>query len=233
MSVLALGLLLPACSESGMRADQDEAEIPAGTQLHVRLDQNMKMDNDGWSSGDDFTGTLDRALQVNGQVIAPEGTIVKGEFTNDIDTAGTDRDADKATGDNRVEPGRDDANRPGGSVAGDYGTNRDRLGLELKKIVISGEEYDIDTHAVPVPGMMASGQHGASGSMADRGAGTGTTGADRPGAGKGTTTDRGTTRDKPGSDMSGHAMSQIAGQQFIFTLEEPAELPSTANMKTE
>ena len=39
--------------------------------------------------------------------------------------------------------------------------DRDRMGLKLKKIVLNGEEYDIDTHTVPVPGMMASSNEGA------------------------------------------------------------------------
>jgi len=206
---MAFALFLPGCSESGMRADQEEAEIPAGTQLHVRVNQNMPSTDQGWASGDEFQGTLARALQVNGQVIAPEGTIVKGELTNNLDVAGTRTD-DTRTGDTGTtgdagERAGADADR---SVTGDPTMSadridNDRLGLELKKIVLNGEEYDIDTHAVPVPGMTASQS----------------------------TPDR--NRENAETNRESMAKSQIAGQEFVFTLEDKVELPSTTNMKTE
>jgi len=236
LSVMAFALFLPGCSESGMRADQDQAEVPAGTQLYVRVNQNMPTENQGWKSGDEFQGTLARALQVNGRVIAPEGTIVKGELTEKLETAdntgmttrdnrtgdtatgntaGTDsagsaRSGDSAAGDTR--PGaRDDADK---SITGDPTMSagrmdHDRMGLELKKIVLNGEEYDIDTQAVPVPGMMASQNEGA-------------------GYGKSSATGKDRNMDKESM-----ARTQIAGQEFVFTLEDKVDLPSTTNMKTE
>ena len=88
--VMALALLLPACSESRMRANQEQAEVPAGTQLYVRVNQNAPSDTQkGWKSGDEWQGTLARSLQVNGRVIAPEGTIVKGELTSKLDRDNT------------------------------------------------------------------------------------------------------------------------------------------------
>jgi len=219
LSVMAFALFLPGCSESGMRADQDQAEVPAGTQLHVRVNQNMPSDSQQWKSGDEFQGILARALQVNGQVIAPEGTIVKGELTNDLDipgTAGDTRTGDTATGAGRTGSGGTGATGDPTMSAGR--TNQDRLGLDLKKIVLNGEEYDIDTQPVPVPGMMAGG-YGDTGS----GAGSGTSGTTRD-------------RDKSGTDSrSGGMMAQspIAGQEFVFTLEDKVELPSTTNMTTE
>jgi len=235
LSVMAFALFLPGCSESGMRADQDQAEVPAGTQLYVRVNQNMPSDSQHWKSGDEFQGILARALQVNGQVIAPEGTIVKGELTNNLDTYGTagdTRTGDTATGAGRTGSGdsasdtrtdRDSQSSGGTGATGDPTmsagrTNQDRLGLDLKKIVLNGEEYDIDTQPVPVPGMMAGG-YGDTGSGAGSGA-------------SGTTRDK----DKSGTDSrSGGMMAQspIAGQEFVFTLEDKVELPSTTNMTTE
>jgi len=223
-SVMAFALFLAGCSESGMRADQEEAEIPAGTQLYVRVNQNMPADEDGWTSGDEFQGTLARALQVNGVVIAPEGTIVKGELTNNIDVAGRTGDVrtgDTATGDPATRdttPGRNDADR---SVTGDPSMSagrmdNDRLGLELNKIVLNGEEYDIDTHAVPVPGMTASQAEGA-----DYGKSTAKDRSDR------------TANDNRDMDKESMAKMHIAGQEFVFTLEDKVDLPSTTNMKTE
>jgi hypothetical protein len=231
LSVMAFALFLPGCSESGMRADQDQAEVPAGTQLHVRVNQNMPSgDNEAWKSGDEFQGTLARALEVAGQVIAPEGTIVKGEWTNDL---GSGMTGDKATGGD-IAGGTGDTRSGSTGATGDptmspSGTDRDRMGLELKKIVLNGEEYDIDTHPVPVPGMTAH-QSGGAGSTAGSG-----TSRDRSDTG-----DR--TRDRSGS-MTGGSQSgaesgsmagfQTAGQEFVFTLEDEVELPSTTNMKTE
>jgi len=219
-TVMAFALFLAGCGESGMRADQEEAEIPAGTQLYVRVNQNMPAGDQGWKSGDEFQGTLARALQVNGQVIAPEGTIVKGELTNNLDMPGIadeNRTGDARTGDatgdtaaRDTTPGRDDADR---SVTGDPTISagqmdRDRMGLELNKIVLNGEEYDIDTHAVPIPGM--AGVQGDSDTAAP---------ANR------------TNRDA--DDKESMAKMQIAGQEFVFTLEDKVDLPSTTNMKTE
>jgi hypothetical protein len=214
LGVMAFALLLPGCSESGMRADQDQAEVPAGTQLYVRVNQNMPSDNQAWKSGDEFQGTLARALQVNGRVIASEGTIVKGELTDKIDTA----DNTGTTTPDTPAGVRPDADR---SVTGDPTMSASRmdharLGLELKKIVLNGEEYDIDTHAVPVPGMMASANEAA-------------------GYGKSTTKDR-SDRDMSKDnkmDKESMAKAQIAGQEFVFTLEDKVDLPSTTNMKTE
>ncbi len=197
LSAMALALVLPACSESGMRANQEKAEVPAGTQLYVRVNQNTSSNNQGWKIGDEFQGTLARALQVDGRVIAPEGTIVKGDLTDKIDTAdNTGMTAGSATtSDNRA------------------GDTHDRMGLELKKIVLNGDEYEIDTHAVPIPGMMASQNEG-------------------PGYGSSSTAkDRGA--DTHMMDKDSMAKAQIAGQEFLFTLEDEVDLPSTTNMKTE
>ncbi len=213
-------LLLPGCAESGMRADQDQAEIPAGTQLHVRLNQNLQLGDDGLSSGDEFQGTLERALEVNGQVIAPEGTIVKGEFTSNLGSTGMDDVMPGQTG-TGAETGTDAGNDRDraidtGRSSGDPtmgGTSRDRLGLELNSIVLNGEEHDIDTHAVPIPGMTAD--------QGDTGTGIG---RELPGG----------QEDQGAASQAGSAaLSQLAGQQFVFTLEEAAELPLTGNMRTE
>ncbi len=154
-TAMAFALLLPACSESRMRADQEQAEVPAGTQLYVRVNQNASDNQMGWKSGDEFQGTLARPLQVSGRVIATEGTIVKGELTNklDYDTTGTTAGSRTPMGDTRA---RDNRGVTGDPTMSAGRMEHDRLGLELKKIVLNGEEYDIDTHTVPVPGMMAS-----------------------------------------------------------------------------
>ncbi len=219
LGAMAFALFLPGCSESGMRADQ-EAEVPAGTQLFVRVNQNMPSDSQGWKSGDEFQGTLARALQVNGQVIAPEGTIVKGELTDNLDNAG-DTGGNAATDGTRMGDTRSGAGSAADkSVTGDPTMSagrmdHDRLGLELKKIVLNGEEYDIDTQAVALPGMMASQNEGA-------GYGKSSIGKDK--------TDRTTGGDM---DKDSMAKTQIAGQEFVFTLEDKVDLPSTTNMKTE
>ncbi|MFB3902733.1 MAG: hypothetical protein ACE15E_04715 [Acidobacteriota bacterium] len=214
LSVMTFALFLPGCSESGMRADQEQAEVPAGTQLYVRVNQNLPSESQGWKSGDEFQGTLARVLQLNGRVIAPEGTIVKGELTNRLDT-GAAPGTDTRTGETAMPQGRrtEDQARPGTDrgATGDAtksGSRADqnRMGLELKKIVLNGEEYDIDTHTVPVPGMTAEGQTEAT---------------------------KGKSQTGRGADQETMAKTQIAGQEFVFTLEDKVDLPSTTNMKTE
>lgn len=225
-SVMALALVLPACSESGMRADQEEAQVPAGTQLYVRVNQNMPSGDQGWKSGDEFQGTLARALEVNGRVIAPEGTIVKGELTSNLGVAGAaGRMGEAVTGESATgdTAGRDNTDTSGARSGADTRADRDvtgdptmsagqmdrdRLGMELKKIVLNGEEYDIDTQAVAVPGMA-----GHAGSTAPGQPGTRSGGQE--------------------ADEESMAKAQIAGQEFVFTLEDNVDLPSTTNMTTE
>ncbi len=219
LSAMALALVLPACSESGMRANQEKAEVPAGTQLYVRVNENMPSNDQGWKSGDEFQGTLARALQVNGRVIAPEGTIVKGDVTDKVDTAdntgmtaGSATAPDNRAGDTRTGSGVD-RGVTGDATMSASRMDHDRMGLELKKIVLNGDEYKIDTHAVPIPGMMAGQNEGA-------GYGSSSTAKDR-------------SNDTHKMDKESMAKARIAGQEFVFTLEDKVDLPSTTNMKTE
>ncbi len=161
IGVMALGLFFAGCQESGMEANQDSAQIPAGTQLHVRVNQSSS--GSPYKAGDEFHGTLERALEVNGQTIAPVGTMVHGEYTNDLGN----RDRMSGTAGDSGDPtiaGRDERDRAGdkasgtdtdrradekGSITGER-PDRDQLGVELSKLVINGEEYDIETEPVPI-----------------------------------------------------------------------------------
>jgi len=166
IGVMAFGLFFAGCQESGMEANQDSAQIPAGTQLYVRM--NPSSSGSAYKAGDDFHGALERALEVNGQTIAPVGTLVHGEYTNDL--GNRDRDAGMSgtagdSGDPTIAR-RDEADRAGdtasgtdadrraderGSATGDR-SDRQQMGVELSKLVINGEEYDIETEPVPVHG---------------------------------------------------------------------------------
>jgi hypothetical protein len=166
IGVMAFGLLFAGCAESGMEANQDSAQIPAGTQLHVRVNQSSS--GSPYKAGDEFHGTLERALEVNGQTIAPVGTIVRGEYTNDLGSRGTDAGMSGVAGDSGdpTIASRDKADREGDTAsgteadrrAGETGTmtgersDHDQIGVELAKLVINGEEYDIDTEPVPIHG---------------------------------------------------------------------------------
>lgn len=54
-------------------------EIPAGTELQVRLDQRVSTTDN--KSGDTFQAHLDQPIKVNDQVIVPAGAHVTGELT--------------------------------------------------------------------------------------------------------------------------------------------------------
>ncbi len=179
VGLMAVGLLLSGCRESGMQANQDEAQIPAGTQLYVRVNQSSS--GSPYKAGDEFHGTLERAIELNGRAIVPAGTMVSGEFTNDLgdrmrstdinrndgQTSGTAADSGDAT-----IAGRDKSGDTRSSVDKDRrrddraGTmaDRDQLGVELNKMILNGEEYTIDTEPVPVPGTAASSSAGKHGS---------------------------------------------------------------------
>jgi hypothetical protein len=225
-SVLALGLFVGGCREAGMTADRDTAEVAAGTQLHVRLDPNIGAsvtgDQQRWfRSGDTFQGTLEQDLMAHGVTVAPAGTPVKGRFTDNVDVAGRDRmgdtgiatrDRDGAITTDREGAITTDRDRDTGVVgrddrAGTYDADHDRIGMELTAIVLHGEDHNIDTHAVPLP-------PGVSASMSqDRGV-TGTNGDQEQRAAQ-------------------QAAQSLAGQQFVFTLENDTELPATGHMRTE
>lgn len=177
VGVMAFGLLLSGCAESGMEANQDSAQIPAGTQLHVRV--NHSASGSPMKAGDEFHGTLERALEINGQTVAPVGTMVRGEYTDDLgdrDRYSSDTGMSGTAGDSgdptiaRRDPGEtsgtesDRRTDETGSVAGE-GYDHERLGVELAKLVINGEEYDIETEPVPIHGTgSASSYPGATGS---------------------------------------------------------------------
>ena len=160
VGLMAVGFLLSGCRESGMQANQDTAQIPAGTQLHVRANQSSS--GSPYKAGDEFHGTLERAIELDGRKIVPAGTMVSGEFTNDLGEGNRDRMG-------TTDMNRDrDAGASG--TAGDSGdptiarrderaataADRDRLGVELDKMVLNGEEYKIETEPVPMPGTAAS-----------------------------------------------------------------------------
>jgi hypothetical protein len=226
-SVLALGLFVGGCREAGMTADRETAEVPAGTQLHVRLDQNIGAsvtgDQERWfRSGDTFQGTLEQDLVAHGVTIAPAGTPVKGRFTDNVDVAGregwTGDTGVTREGDGTITTDREgrittDRDRDTGVVGRDdragttYDRDRDRIGMELTAIVLHGEDYNIDTHAVPLP----------------------------PGISAAMSEDRGTNgQTQEQRDRAAQQAAQsLAGQQFVFTLEDNTDLPATGHMRTE
>lgn len=53
--------------------------LPAGTKLHIRLQEGVSTDRN--SSGDYFSATLDRPLEVNGKLLAPSRSQVVGQLT--------------------------------------------------------------------------------------------------------------------------------------------------------
>ena len=59
--------------------------IPAGTKLHVRLQEPL--DTSVNKSGDSFQAILDEALDVDGNKVAPRGSIVEGRLS-DVERAG-------------------------------------------------------------------------------------------------------------------------------------------------
>ncbi|RPH54178.1 MAG: hypothetical protein EHM89_18945 [Acidobacteria bacterium] len=119
--------------------------------------------------------------------------MVHGEFTNDLgardrDRMGTDMDRDRdadasGTAGDSGDPTIAGRDRAGDTAAGvdnerregdrsATGQNREQLGVELGKIVINGEEYDIDTEPVPLPGTAGSYSAGKQGSGTESASGS-------------------------------------------------------------
>ena len=204
LCILSVGLLFAgACSESGMSAEES-AEIPAGTQLYVRVDDVTH--NEGVMASSEFTGALERPIEFNGRMIVPAGAIVKGQITemdasdeSALGTTAAPNSAAPGAPEDRSEYGtaRDErAGEVGSDIAGTDG--RDRWGLELQSIVMDGKDYDIDTHEVPGP-------------VSTEDMGT-----------------RGTNGER--ADAEKHAkMDLIRGKQFVFTLEDSVELPADSS----
>ncbi len=61
------------------------AMIPSGTKFHVRLQEPLNTSVN--KSGDTFSAILDEAIQINGNVVAPRGSIVEGKLPN-VERAG-------------------------------------------------------------------------------------------------------------------------------------------------
>ncbi len=58
---------------------RETVTIPAGTSLAIRLTTGLSSKNN--ESGDNFEGTLENAVVVDGKVVIPEGSGVAGEVT--------------------------------------------------------------------------------------------------------------------------------------------------------
>ncbi len=58
------------------------ATIPAGTVLHVRMNQSLSSETN--ENGDTFSGTLDQPLIVNGMVLAEKGSRVDGRVVDAV-----------------------------------------------------------------------------------------------------------------------------------------------------
>lgn len=61
-------------------AAQETVTLPAGTRILVRTTEAI--DSTKQTTGQRFTGTLETALEANGQVVAPRGTTVHGRLAN-------------------------------------------------------------------------------------------------------------------------------------------------------
>src|SRR4030042_6564412 len=120
-----LSLVAGACREWGMSADQETAEIPAGTQLYVMVDEVAQ--GSGITSSNQFRGTLQRAVELNGRVIIPQGTVGRGKLTDFTD-------ADYPAGQSGTAGSESGTGMAGGDAAtgsaGARGTEKDGLGLE-------------------------------------------------------------------------------------------------------
>lgn len=100
VTLLLISLAVPACRSDTTSADETEAaaeskpsffadlasnifgkryEVPAGTEIRVRLDHAVNTDVN--SSGDTFLATLDQDLVSEGKLLAPRGASVTGLLT--------------------------------------------------------------------------------------------------------------------------------------------------------
>ena len=204
LCILSVGLLFAAaCSESGMSAEEN-AEIPAGTQLYVRVDDVTQ--DSGITASNEFRGTLERPVELNGRMIVPAGTLVKGEIT-EMDASGYSTGGTTAAPDDAAPGMAGDPSVPGTDAAAGRAASEDRMGLELQSIVLNGKDYDIQTHAVPGPESAVPGD--ASGSGVE-----------------------GTDGQRPGADAEVAKLDIIKGKQFVFTLEDSVELPAAETTST-
>jgi hypothetical protein len=82
ISSMVLALLLGGLAAYELKVSAKEAaplEIPAGTPLHVRL--NETLDTSRNLAGDPFSATLVSPVEVNGRVVVPKGIPVRGHLT--------------------------------------------------------------------------------------------------------------------------------------------------------
>ena len=81
---IATALLLAGCTHtspagSGTGAVKADLLIPAGTRLHVRLDEPLNTRRN--RAGDSFFATLESPVQVDGATLVPTGTRFTGRVT--------------------------------------------------------------------------------------------------------------------------------------------------------
>src|SRR5713226_6843892 len=73
---LAVPLLALALFAASRASGPDAVVVPAGTAIHVRLNQSLATNQNG--SGETFGATLASPVTVNGKTVIPEGAPVKG-----------------------------------------------------------------------------------------------------------------------------------------------------------
>ena len=78
--VLALTFTDPGPSASNPASAGNPITVPAGTRLLVRLADGIDSKED--SAGSRFTALLEADLEINGRVVAPQGTTVYGRLTS-------------------------------------------------------------------------------------------------------------------------------------------------------
>jgi len=80
VAAIALGTLaLGSYAVVNRVLSREEIELPAGTRIHVRLEQGISTAKN--SPGDAFTASLNAPLVVNDKLVAPAGSQVTGQLT--------------------------------------------------------------------------------------------------------------------------------------------------------
>ena len=77
LKMTGAGASVPTDEKASDNASADKTEVPAGTAIMIKLDEEVGTHNK--SSGDRFKATLEGNLSVGGKVVVPAGSVVYGK----------------------------------------------------------------------------------------------------------------------------------------------------------